>query len=297
MKNLKKTINLKATILLVALAGSLFTACNKNQEELTKVLVHVNDFSVEQEDLSKAKGVEDVANYTGVKAITLAFYTAEGVEQYQVTQLRDDNSTYTTFGEFDCTLPMGSYTMVVIGRGNSAGEVFSLTSPVSAAYTEGRVRETFVTTQTVNVASTDALTINTTLNRIVSKVMVVSTDNRTANADSIRFTFSAGGKAFNPTTGLATVNTGLTNTVQGSGATGQPVTTTSYLFLSTDEQAMDVTIDVLDANGNIVSHKVVPDVPLKRNRLTRLTGALFTAGASGTFSVETSYVDTVIVNF
>lgn len=55
-----------------------------------------------------------MADYDGVKAITLAFFNGT-TEVYKTTQFRADNTTYTTFGEFDCTLPMGSYTMVVLG--------------------------------------------------------------------------------------------------------------------------------------------------------------------------------------
>lgn len=53
-----------------------------------------------------------MADYSGVNAITLAFYTSDGTEQYQVTQMRDDATTYTTFGNFECDLPMGSYTVL-----------------------------------------------------------------------------------------------------------------------------------------------------------------------------------------
>lgn len=297
MFNIKAVIA-KTSIIILATVSLLFAACSKNHDSGTaKVRIHVNDFSIEQESLPGTKDIENVADYSGVKAITLAFYTSDGTEQYLVTQMRDDATTYTTFGNFECDLPMGSYTMVVIGRGYVAGDVFTLTSPTSAAYTAGRVRETFATTQTVTVANTDDLNLNATLTRIVPKVMVLSTDNRTENANSIRFTFSAGGKSFNPTTGLATTNTGLVNTVKGSGATGETLTATSYLFLASDQQTMDITIDVLDNIGTSISHKVVTDVPLKRNRLTRLTGSLFTAGAPGAFSVETSYIDTLDISF
>lgn len=85
--------------------------------------------------------------------------------------------------------------------------------------------------------------------------------------------------------------------MKGSGATGETLTATSYLFLASDQQTMDITIDVLDNTGTSISHKVVTDVPLKRNRLTRLTGSLFTAGAPGAFSVETSYIDTLDISF
>ena len=191
-----------------------FAGCGKDKiTYLVPVKVQVNDFTITQEDFP-TKDARDVADYEGVKAITLAFYNGT-TEVYKTTQMRSDNTTYTTFGEFDCTLPMGSYTMVVLGygMGQNNEDTLTLTSPTQAEYTAGRVRETFAATQTVNISSTEAVDISATLNRIVAKVNITSTDNRPASVVALRATFSAGGMAFNPTTGLATANNGFSNTV------------------------------------------------------------------------------------
>ena len=61
----------------------LFAACHKDTGT-AKVHVNVNDFAISQEDMSKSS--ENVADYAGVKAITLAFYkTSDGTEQYNTT--------------------------------------------------------------------------------------------------------------------------------------------------------------------------------------------------------------------
>lgn len=289
----------------LSIAGMLllFAACSNESvnevinDALVPVKVHVSGFSVSQEELPTTRVAQDVADYSGVKAVTLAFYDGS-TEVLKTTQQRDDASTYTTFGEFDCTLPMGSYTMVVIARGLTDGDVFTLTSPTEAAYTGDHARETFTATQMVNITSTNAVDISATLNRVIAKLQVISTDGKTANAKSVRMTFAAGSKSFNPTTGLATANTGFTNTVPISAAVGSPSNSTSYLFLLTDEQAMDVTIDVLDADGAVLFSKTVKNVPFKRNRLTKLTGAMYTNDAvSTTFQVETAWLTDYNMNF
>jgi hypothetical protein len=107
--------NLKALLFSIIGVCLLFTGCHKEQTSEVgnaKVKVHINDFSVEQEELSGTK--DAIADYSGVNAVTLAFYTTDGADQYQVTQLRSDATTYTTFGDFGLSLPMGSYTMVVV---------------------------------------------------------------------------------------------------------------------------------------------------------------------------------------
>ena len=60
---------------------------------------------------------------------------------------------------------------------------------------------------------------------------------------------------------------------------------------------MTVTIDVLDADGNYISHKVVNDVPFKRNRCTKLTGSLYSTGGDGFFSVNTAWLDDYNMTF
>ena len=144
----------------------------------------------------------------------------------------------------------------------------------------------------MNITNTSAVDISATLNRIIAKLQVVSTDGRTANAANVRMTMSAGSRDFNPTTGLAITNGGFSNTVNISAAAGSTSSSVSYLFLTTDEQTMDVTIETLDADGAVLFSKTVPDVPFKRNRVTKLTGAMYTNNSvSGAFQIETEWED------
>ena len=296
---MKKSHLLAGIILLAA------TACSNESEQnvvnpgnLVPVTVHVNDFSMSVEDFPGAvtRAPQSVDSYEGVKAITLAFYKGD-TEVCSSTQLRADNTTYTTFGQFELSLLMGSYTMVVLGYGSA--DAMTLTNMSNATFHNDRVRETFVYTQAVNVTSTAALDLNATLSRVVAKLEVRSTDERTANAAKLRTTFAAGGDGVNPMTGLSTTNTGFSNTVDLNGEVGNIAGSVNYLFLNTDQQSMTVTIDVLDADDNSVSHKVVNNVPLQRNKVTRLKGHLFTADdVTAAFQIETAWLgDVTTVEF
>lgn len=304
---MKKYFMMSAIVLFVAVMLLAATSCSNESEETvvenqtvkTPVRVHVSNFSVSMSEIpggETTRASQDVVDYTGVKAIDLAFY--EGTtEVYKTTQLRSDNSTYTTFGEFECNLPVGNYTLVVIGRGYSNGDVFVLTSPTEAAYTTERARETFCATQDVTVTNAAPLDLSVTLSRIMAKLNIRSTDAGSASVTRIRTTYSAGGKSFNPTTGLATVNTGfvVTNTVDYYEGT---LAVNNYTFLATDEQTMTITIEALDAGDNVLFTKVVPNVPLKRNRVTTLSGQVFTTDASSaSVKVETDWLEGNTVNF
>lgn len=283
-------------ILILMTAVMLVAGCKK-KDVLAPVRVHVDDFSISQEDFpSRDSG--PIGDYTGVKAITLAFYKTDGSEQFKVTQFRSDASTYTTFGEFDCVLPMDSYTMVVLGYGLNDGEpAITLTSPIEASFGSYPARETFAATQAVSITNTDAVEFSATLSRVISKLKIHSTDGCTENAVNVRTTFSAGGKSFNPTTGLTTSDSGFSNVLPIQSSLGNSTNSISYIFLASDEQTMTVTIEVLDANNQSISQKVVTNVPLKRNRMTVLTGSIYSAAESADFHIDTDWLPDEEISF
>ena len=274
---------------------SLDSSVNLSSEQaVAPVTVHVDGFSVSQEEFSGAqtRAAQNVADYTGVSSIALAFYKGS-TEVYKTTQAKGDAD----FGEFSLSLPMGSYTMVVLAYYTMDGNPLTLTSPTEASYSV-KPLETFAYTQAVNITNTNAVDISATLDRIVSRLTVVSSDGKTADVTNVRMTFSAGGKDFNPTTGFALTNTGFVNTTGNSAAVGATSTSSTYLFLATDEQDIDVTIETLDSDGNTLFSKTIEDVPFKRNRITKLTGAMYTNEAlSGSFKVETAWLTDHNANF
>lgn len=273
---------------------------NNGEQALAPVTVRVNDFSVTQEEMASGKGttraVQDVVNYAGVKAITLAFY-AGSTEVYKETQMRDDHSTYTTFGEFTCHLAMGSYTMVVVARDYYDGDAFVLTSPTVAGYTSERARETFCAMQALTVSDITPIDLNVTLSRIMAMMNIHSTDAVPDEVVKIRTTYAAGSKSFNPSTGLASDNAGfsLTNSIYVDN--DSKLFVGSFVFLATDNQTMTVTIEALDNHNDVLFTKVVPGVPLQRNRVTTLSGALFTSRTSAAFQLETGWIDENLVTF
>ena len=288
----------------LAVIALLAASCSKetvnevtNPEQPTApVTVRVSNLSISQEDLpdGSTRAAQTIESYDNVGAIVLAFYAGE-TEVFKTTQLRSNPSTYTTFGEFSCNLPIGSYTMVVVGRGCGNDDVFVLTSPTAASYTSERARETFCATQSVTVTAAGA-DISVTMNRIIALLNIRSTDAVPDDVATIRTTYAAGGKSFNPTTGLGTSNAGFVVTNSRHVVDGK-LNVGNYVFLATDEQTMTITIEALDAGNNVLLTKVVPSVPLKRNRKTILSGALFTTSAStATIQVETGWLEDNTVN-
>lgn len=294
---MKNSILMAGIILFAASCSSESdVTVSKTEDGRATVNVHVNSFTSEQEEFASTRGMTratDVNDVTSVKFITLAFYSG-GEEVYKQTQFRTDASTYETFGVFSTSLSVGSYTMVVIGYGGTTE--ITLTSPTSAAY-PSKALDTFVHTETVNVNTTSNLDLSATLNRIVTRLKLQTTDNMPTNVAKVRVDIGAGGIGFNPTTGFATVNNGFTNEIVPSSGYGSTTSFSSYLFLATDEQTMNVSITVLDASDNVLFSKNVTNVPMKRNRTTTLRGKLFGADATTAFSVEADWLEENFVDF
>ena len=292
--------------LTIAALTLIMLGCSSESSEPTEVekamvpiTVRVNNFRVSQEDFNATRATA-VGSYDGLQTLTLAFYKNDGTEMYKATHTKGSMGEGETFGEFSTTLPLGSYNMVVLGYVLYGDDALTLTSPTQAEWTVNAPRETFATTQVVNVTSLTALNLTATLSRIVSQLKVISTDNRTANVEKIRMTFSAGGKQFSPTSGFATVNTGSVSTVSTGVEVGERSGAVGYIFLATDEQEMSVTIETLDVDGNTIYSTVVENVPFKRNRKTKLTGSVYPTEASaraGSFQVDTEWLDDYNMNF
>ena len=280
------------------------TSCSSDSENSVvtpqtsvPVTVRVDGFTQSLEDFSGSshRAAQSVESYSNVKAITLAFYDANGVEQCKMEQLRDDHTTYTSFGEFSCSLPIGSYTLVAIARGLLPNDVFTLNSAVEAVY-GGLTRETFAGTKAVVINSTSAQNQNISLNRVCAKLTIETSDVRPAGIAKVRTTYGQGSKTFSPTTGFATDNNGFV-IINTPSIVGEPIAISSYVFLTENTQTMDITIETLDANDQVVFSTVVHDVPFKRNRVTKLQGSLFSSSVASAIQVETAWENEEVVNF
>ena len=286
---------------ILAAIGLVAAGCSIKEDRshcFAPVTVHVNDFQIAQEAIPDSKATA-VGSTSAVKAITLAFYTPAGAEQYKHTQVKNDASTYlSSFGDFTFSLPFGSYTMVVLGYAPLDSSPLSLSSSTVAEYTGAHALETLVATKAVVIEDSSPLILSATLSRINAMLQVITTDGKSANANNVQMTLSGGSKSFNPTSGLATDNGGFVNTVGISAAVGSPSTSNSVLFLTSDEQTMNVTIDVLNADGESISQKVVTGVPFKRNCITKLTGSLYSvSGSAGSFLVDTDWGEPIEMTF
>ncbi len=295
-----KLILLAGLALLTASCDNVIYPSDDNSRVTAPVTVHVRDFCITQSEFpdDDTRSVSDVKDYKPVQAVTLALYDGN-TQVYSSTQIKDKSNNYTTFGLFDCSLPVGTYTLVAIGRGCFDGDEFTLISPTAAGYTSDRARETFCCVQAVLVTSTAPLDLSVTMSRVISQLEIKSTDGRSAGVKKFRTTYPQGSKSFNPTTGLATDDAGFKVINSPSAKAGETVDFGSFVFLSGDEAKMDITIEALDDDDQVLFTKIINDVPFKRNRKTVLSGAMFTSSVNSAASLklDSDWLDPVEMNF
>lgn len=286
--------------------GLLLLSCGNHNdvnsddlESMAQVRVHVSDFSFSQENFpdGNTRAGTDPISYNNVKAIDVAIFDGD-TKVYAATQLKADATTYTTFGEFECQLPSGTYTMVAVARNLSTGDEFSITSPTLAAYTSERARETFCYTQNITVVDNTPVDINPAMKRVMAKFQLITKDVVPSNVATIRTTYAAGSKSFNPTTGLAIDDNGFSVTNSSKPTNTGTLDVYSILFLASDEETIDVTIEALDADQKVLLTKTLSNVHFRRNQVTKATGNLFTPGTSTlAFTLDTAWLSEEVVEF
>ena len=191
-----------------------------------------------------------------------------------------------------CATAVGSYTNV------KALTLAFYKSDGTESYKHTQLQDNFVATQAVNINNSNAVNLTATLDRVVSRLGVVSTDSRAADAAKIRMSFSGGGCDFNPTTGLATTNTGFANTLTFVEAVGTTVMSASYLFLGSDEQTMNVTIETLDASDNVLFARQLTMCRSSATARPSLTGNVFTADSNvSSITINSDWLDSHNVGF
>ena len=113
------------------------------------------------------------------------------------------------------------------------------------------------------------------MNRVTAMIMLSFADETMPeNFAGLKVEYTGGSANFNPSTGEGCTKSSQSETRQNRATQYQVFT---FPYLST-EGVLKVTLSALDANQNVLTTKVLTDVPITRNRITKCTGQLFGEG-------------------
>ncbi len=292
-------------VTLLTLATTAFIACNKQEDDepLYNVRLVVDDFEISEEEFNSQENEKStrVDSSLNVQFLTVVIFDEQGHECERVVHSKIEGSPYHTsnFGTFYFLLPTGDYTVVTVGHWNNPDDTtynLIVSSPTVAAF-NGNATDCFGNVQSVTISSTSNNLISVTLSRMVAAMNLRSTDRVTQRFDSIRMSLTKGSIQFNPTSGFALSNSGVSQTFRiNPEYLGEELRLILYTFLPTNRETADFTFTVFGQQGTPLIERTFVDVTLKRNRKTIATGEVFN-GVANTFRVETSWDTDTTINF
>ena len=286
---------------LVALGA--MTSCSKHEDvsdcSKQRVCVELNQFKYLSNPLTKA----DAATGT-VSQIAFKAFDADGAEVYAATQTADD----TDFGTLNFELAPGAYTFVAVGNklGSNApqGAMVSISSVNQATLPEALPTDVFSLTEAVTIEPRTPFTTSMTLPRVMSQFRLVMTDILPANVATFELIANPDVAAadafasFDPADGSLLTERRWTKSANVSASAGrQSISFSLNMLLGSDQEEADITVNAYDAAGSLVTTLTLQDVPMKRNRVTVATGALFNAGSSQTLSFLADWSDPYEMTF
>lgn len=262
---------MKTNIIATALAAFALTACQQyeiQEVESRLFTFHVQGaFSTSYEDMGDTRAAvrleED--NTAGITDLWVLDYV-DGTLKNQVHQTPDDED----FGHPSLSLSLGQEHVIQFVAAKSEQPVLTTT-----ALTWTKVRDTFTLSYPISVTSTSNVNRAPELHRAVSGVEVRLTDAIATGTATITVGYDRSQSISLPSLAVATAAFRTQSfTIPSSWINDGPKTFITYTLCADDYQT-DVDITAKDADGKVIASVTVPGVELRTNRMTVLSGSLF----------------------
>ena len=264
----------KKTIFMALAVGLVMTACEKQimpDGETGGDDGNVRlTFITTTADIS-TRGTVAIGDYFSRLAVQLFDEDGNKVFSQSKTQTRDDDD----FGTLNVGLTAGVYTVVAVGHSSPVTPTIKSTELVQFTAKDGvKNSDTFCHFGQVTIAE-DGGYHELKMNRVTAMVVFEFTDASMPDGFAgLKIDYTGGSANFNPSTMQGCTKSNQSET-RGNRATQYQVFTFPYL---SGEGKLNVTLSVMDASQNVLTTKVLTDVPVTRNRITRCTGVLFGEG-------------------
>lgn len=283
-------------LLLAAAVLLALAACGKEHAGTDNVIVNLTGFTESHGDIDASTSKATLTEYSNIQAVTLAFYNGSNQQVYIQTHLRSDYAdNMSDFGRFSASLRPGDYRMVAIAYKNEAP--LTLYAPTEAVLSTP-CRETFCLSENFSVDTTGTRYYSRELRRIVTRLIIRSTDSIPGDVTTLVLRFGSGsGASFNPATGMATADSGFSSHVVLNRSNPR-VGILKDFFLAADQEEVGISYEALNTDGDVLYSKSIGNFPFQRNKVTQLSGPMFSATEDGNFTVATEWIgDTNVHSF
>jgi len=255
-------------IILMVVAVAIMTACEKTITSDSEGNVKMT-FIPTTHDVTR--GTVSIGDYFNRLAVQVFDQEGNKVFAQSKTQTRDDDD----FGTLSVGLKAGTYIVVAVGHSSPVTPTIKSTELVQFTAKDGvKNSDTFCHYGSVTI---DAEHTNHELkmNRVAAKIMFTFTDETMPDSYAgLKIDYTGGSANFNPSTAEGCTKSSQSET-RTNRATQYAVFT--FPYLSADGK-LKVTLSALDKDQNVLTTKVLTEVPVTRNRITKCVGPLFGEG-------------------
>lgn len=227
---------------------------------------NVSILKIEQEDFNGV--VSRAGESFPVDRISFAVFDSSGDKIYSKNQTSSDSG----FGSANIGVNKGNYTLVIIAH-NGTGNC-TISTPEKVTFSSNKVTDTFISYSTFTIEDKN-IDIPVSLNRAVSKIKVIDTsENKPSNLSQFKFYYTGGSSTLNPKTGFGCVNSKQTEYREKNDSGIYEI----YSFPHENDDLIKLTITALNSSGTSIKEKVISDIPITKNKITNLTGSIFSEG-------------------
>ena len=255
----------------------------------TKGNLRVSVFQIEKMPLASLFPGVSQTTTRGAQAVSevctrlnFAVYDIDDSRVKQVNQTSDQ----TNFGTVSFQLEEGTYQLVVVGHSANGNPTMTNLAKIQFSNSTGYT-DTFLCYGEVTIGE-EAVDLQVSLDRIVALCRFVVTDDIPADVRKMQFYYTGGSGAFNAATGLGSVASKQTVTVDVKDGQKQ---FDLYTFLHELSDNIALKVTALDASGNVLYEREF-DVPMEQNHITWLSGAFFNGSGSSSTTITGVTVNT-----
>lgn len=270
-----------------------------SDEEVASVPVEVTftgfDVSVLPEAPKKVRS-RATADDAGVTRIALkAFEVPSGKEVFSTVKSKGTDGD--DFNSVTCHLPIGGYTFVAVAHRAKTTESLAadIVSTTKATISEKTLPKEVYATIKDNVIVDNNTTKEVVINfgkRVTSSFHLNITDAFPANVKKLEIVLNplhdvaSAPYTFNPTTGLLPEAQTFQAEVNrpDNGNFSFPIR--FNILLASEEQTMDVVINMKDENGEKLYTRTLQNVSFKQHRVTEAQGTFFSSDVTGSFDFD-----------
>lgn len=291
--------SLLGAFVLMGLVACSSEVASISDEEVASVPVEVTftgfDVSVLPEAPKKVRS-RATADDAGVTRIALkAFEVPSGKEVFSTVKSKGTDGD--DFNSVTCHLPIGGYTFVAVAHRAKTTESLAadIVSTTKATISEKTLPKEVYATIKDNVIVDNNTTKEVVINfgkRVTSSFHLNITDAFPANVKKLEIVLNplhdvaSAPYTFNPTTGLLPEAQTFQAEVNrpDNGNFSFPIR--FNILLASEEQTMDVVINMKDENGEKLYTRTLQNVSFKQHRVTEAQGTFFSSDVTGSFDFD-----------